>query len=559
VSERCSCVRTTLPTSDSGCGRPGEPQAPPMRFNCALFVHLFMWYVLAGADQRAAVTPPIDDPVASFFASAGATAVPEQQRLDASWFPWSNIIVASAAEASSDPAKAYATAAAAVLKANPLGGVVYFPPATYKLTETLSLVDGVILRGAPTGANSASNGPKGPGPLMPSTVFEFPDRSYSRFSCVNCTVAGVISVLSDGAGVELNQRTDATVGSRTMFLVLSNMLRHVVYKYPVAPPATFYQEWPYRFSTAVAVTATENALIANNLLAKATRVTKVKVSFLPTEKSIQKGNGLPADIYTPATRSGMASCSVSITLHHNFTVDVSNKGVRSEVTHVDATGDLLTAACCERCRNDTYCIGFQAHQTGKHGNCVVYECPTDKSPNCTLSLAPWAAPKTPTHKNQPPTAGLWTGPPRPRLPPKHPAKPPHPPPAPPHPPPAPPHPHPPPAPPKENCSLTVEFAYDNRCESCLPRMRHSSLWGRALIFCFYIAMEQMESGTSARTRRRRSSMSASSTTTSIKTVTSFKAYPRTGWVTLAIASWTVEPVRHWTADLLRGLCPVLDL
>ena len=35
---------------------------------------------------------------------------------------------------------------------------------------------------------------------------------------------------------------------------------NVVYKYPVAPPATAPNEWPYRFSTAIAVTTGETSL-----------------------------------------------------------------------------------------------------------------------------------------------------------------------------------------------------------------------------------------------------------------------------------------------------------
>ena len=427
-----------------------------MHAACAVFVQLLIPVSGDAGVPWQVVAPPTDDPVATFFSSSGARGVPGR-RLDSSWFPWNNVITASVAAAAADPAQAYATAAAAVLKSSPLGGVVYFPPATYTFTGSITLVDRVILRGAPTGSSPASNGPKGPGPLTPSTMFNFPDRSYSRFSCTNCTTSGVINILSDGAGVSLSQRDSATTRAshRTMFLVLGNVLRHVAYKYPVAPPATFYQEWPYRFTTAVAVAATENALIANNLLAKATRSTKVKVSFLPVEEFDQTGHGLSANKQIPENTGASKSCSTSITLHQNFTLDV-NKSVRSEAMDVDATGDTLTAACCERCLNDTFCIGFQAHQTGKHSNCITYECPTDGSPNCKLALVPWLPPKKPTHKNEPSAVGLWSGQPRPKLPPKHPPKPPH-------PPPAPPHPHPPP-PPKDNCSLNVEFAYDNRCE-----------------------------------------------------------------------------------------------
>ena len=67
-----------------------------------------------------------------------------------------------------------------------------------------------------------------------------------------------------------------------IFLVLSSVFQHVVYKYPVAPPATFYQEWPYRFSIGIAIEVNSNGLVANNLLPKATKSVSTHISLLNT-------------------------------------------------------------------------------------------------------------------------------------------------------------------------------------------------------------------------------------------------------------------------------------
>jgi len=244
----------------------------------------------AHAPQPLSATPPTDNPVLALYPAGGA--FPTRPRFDAAWFPWDNVVAAAPIAAAVDPAAAYQAAAAAVLKRNPLGGVVYFPPGEFALTGDLNLVDRVVLRGAPTGTAPASKGPQGgPGPLMPTTVFTFPDRSLARLSCANCTAAGVVNILSDGGAVSFSQRPEApdstasAAGSPPLFLVLSNLIRHVAYKYPVAPPATFYQEWPYRFATAVGVEAHSNVLVANNLLGQQTRTTPVRVSFLPSARA----------------------------------------------------------------------------------------------------------------------------------------------------------------------------------------------------------------------------------------------------------------------------------
>ena len=111
-----------------------------VRRSCSAALVLLSWSV-SRASTEGSVAAPTDDPVASLYPpSSGSTRTPPN--LDASWFPWSNVVtISSVAE---DPGRAYAAAAAAVLKANAAGGVVYFPPGTYTMTSSLQLVDGLL-------------------------------------------------------------------------------------------------------------------------------------------------------------------------------------------------------------------------------------------------------------------------------------------------------------------------------------------------------------------------------------------------------------------------------
>jgi hypothetical protein len=64
----------------------------------------------------------------------------------------------------------YAKAAAVVLAKNPSGGVVHFPTGSYTFTGSLTMLDGVVLRGDPTAGNASTPGGQGaatPGKLDP--------------------------------------------------------------------------------------------------------------------------------------------------------------------------------------------------------------------------------------------------------------------------------------------------------------------------------------------------------------------------------------------------------
>ena len=110
---------------------------------------------LATALAVDAETPPTDDPVATRYPQGPAgRARAAINGIATSQFPWDNVVAAAqktssdhnAGSLESDPASAYATAAAQVLKQNPLGGVVYFPAGTYTFKGDLPLIDRVMVR-----------------------------------------------------------------------------------------------------------------------------------------------------------------------------------------------------------------------------------------------------------------------------------------------------------------------------------------------------------------------------------------------------------------------------
>ena len=110
--------------------------------------------ILCTAAVPLSSAPPTDNALRTFYGN-GSSAFAAFQWSDRS-FNWSCVV---AADAKGDPAAAYASAAKAVLqKCGSAGGVVYFPAGKYSVKGNVTLVDGVLLRGASTGADAAVAG-----------------------------------------------------------------------------------------------------------------------------------------------------------------------------------------------------------------------------------------------------------------------------------------------------------------------------------------------------------------------------------------------------------------
>jgi hypothetical protein len=93
-----------------------------------------------------------------------------------------------------------ASAQADAIKAG--GGVVYFPPGTYNFANKISLASNVLIRGASVGGQLAKDGKK-PGNLMPTTIFECPNRLHQGIwnFAPDATNIGVVNVLLDQCAV----------------------------------------------------------------------------------------------------------------------------------------------------------------------------------------------------------------------------------------------------------------------------------------------------------------------------------------------------------------------
>eukprot|EP00041_Stephanoeca_diplocostata_P009906 m.156636 g.156636 ORF g.156636 m.156636 type:complete len:494 (+) comp17943_c0_seq2:76-1557(+) len=278
---------------------------------------------------------PTDNPFLTLY-PAGATGA-GRAGFSTSNFPWKNVISVDAKVALHDPATAYKTAAQHVLQNNSAGGVVYFPTGTYTFKSSFKLVDRVVLRGEPTTANATGAKRSEPGNLDPKTIFEFPDRSYSQITCANCTMSGIVNVASDGGGVQFTQGATSTAldASMPFLLVLSNTFRNIAYKYPVPPPGTSENMWPYRFATAISITGDSNVFVANNVVAKATRTASAKLKLIA--HPVDNDDTVPAGRVQAASPPPASPCTMSTDFPYDNRYGIrhnSNGGVTANVSIV---------------------------------------------------------------------------------------------------------------------------------------------------------------------------------------------------------------------------------
>jgi hypothetical protein len=225
---------------------------------------VLVWVLLASAAATAqsAPQPPIDNPFHTLYPQS----TDFEPYAFSSTFNWSCVAPVSG---TANPQAEYQQAVAKLESLCPSGGVVYFPAGTYKWSSSFHLSDRFVVRGEPTSAKANDNG--APGSLKPSTIFAFPDRAAQGIECINCSLTGIVNIDVDGGHIAIQGRP-ATAGL-TAAMILSNRVRNYNYlvslsfackqpstavlfaneppfifvlQYPVSPPATFYQEWPYR-------------------------------------------------------------------------------------------------------------------------------------------------------------------------------------------------------------------------------------------------------------------------------------------------------------------------
>ena len=160
------------------------------------------------------------------------------------------------------------------------GGVVYFPPGTYRFDDHIKLSDGVILRGATPTDTTKAHGDK----YSPPTKFEFPKYSPilkgngspidAAFKGIyldnpqNGTHCGVVNIAINRGHIHLGETDDHQCGGER--IVYGCVLRNAAVADPRVPDVSFQPKWQRftsRHHAAVDVVG-ENVLIANNRLPK---------------------------------------------------------------------------------------------------------------------------------------------------------------------------------------------------------------------------------------------------------------------------------------------------
>ena len=90
-------------------------------------------------------TVPQDNPVATRYPNGVIPGRASINGFNAERFPWANVVSIAGVKGNfqnrNDPAELFKIAAAKALKANPAGGVVFFPAGTYKFSTSLELGD----------------------------------------------------------------------------------------------------------------------------------------------------------------------------------------------------------------------------------------------------------------------------------------------------------------------------------------------------------------------------------------------------------------------------------
>lgn len=211
---------------------------------------------------------PTDDPVAAMYGDAYSWA--------STMVNWANVFDVSDYNFNFDRAQD------AAVKVG--GGVIFFPAGTYDFSSNIQLKSNVVIRGVPD-TRAAKNG-KAVGKLAPKTVFRCPDKSHLGILNydANAQNLGIVNVDLQGCAVMLWPKltpeplsmkdywyhATEVEGMGSNKLVLGCRVRDVSLDNP-DPSLTSANGavWPWRFSTSIAVYSDQDALVANNLVAKA--------------------------------------------------------------------------------------------------------------------------------------------------------------------------------------------------------------------------------------------------------------------------------------------------
>ena len=173
------------------------------------------------------------------------------------------------------------------------GGVIYFPAGLYTFANNLSLSSNIVIRGDVT-TDKAKVGFL-PGNLNPKTIFNCPSKKHQGIWNFDKdgTNLGVVNILLNQCAImfwpSLVTTSYSPILSNYWFfatdvngmgsnkLVISNLIKDVSYGTPLL--GNLSNDWPWTFSTALAVYSDKNALVANNLLAASTQEENVTITI----------------------------------------------------------------------------------------------------------------------------------------------------------------------------------------------------------------------------------------------------------------------------------------
>lgn len=212
---------------------------------------------------RATAAPPTDDPAAALRLTWTAT------------LPWANVIDLSSVAGSGPDEK---LAAAQNQLAAKGGGVVYFPPGEYRFKDSIKLLDGIILRGAPPAAEKDA---RNDGYRLESRL-EFPkyefkaegdgtpnDTAFKGIALADPAAAsncGVVDLAIHRGHIHFGEGKDQRCGSKR--IVFGCILTNTAYPWPAVPNVKNgqhgWQRYTHPFGAAIEVKSAENMLIANN-------------------------------------------------------------------------------------------------------------------------------------------------------------------------------------------------------------------------------------------------------------------------------------------------------
>ncbi len=156
------------------------------------------------------------------------------------------------------------------------GGVVYFPAGTYTFNDNIELKDGVILRGETPSVKDAKSANYSPPSKLIFPKYESKlsgngtpnDTAFKKISTANPlqdSNIGLINLDINRAAISILANMNAQNNKNiVVFGVRSN---NVAQADPNVPDLSFQEPWQrysYRFAANIALTASENILVANN-------------------------------------------------------------------------------------------------------------------------------------------------------------------------------------------------------------------------------------------------------------------------------------------------------